>query len=164
MKNIILLIFSILFFTNSWAESVFYNNEYQGIVPGRSTFVDVVSEFGITYVEKKLPKLIKYSYPEIQFTISDISGRVNTIVIFNKSYSDENGVKIGFSREKVNKLISYKISLKETIGDIDKGIIYHFNSDKVEKIVLAYAFVIKPPYEEVWKSYFKTKMLRPERK
>ena len=83
----------------------------------------------------------KYHYSRFHVTAYKRSGRLNSIIIFSKSYVDTNGISIGDSERKLLDTIP-KGNLKTDspslyYGDMKENIVYWLKNGRVSKIVLA---------------------------
>lgn len=121
----------------SLAETLTHNNSYHNIKPGHSTLSDVIETFGPPLDKKSNSNNIIYYYPNFWVTIQDKTGKVNTIIVISDDYTDENGVYVGLSQKYVEAKMSKK-ARRNTLSDMENGIIYWFSESKVSKIVLTY--------------------------
>lgn len=134
-----LIYMTLLFLTLSTSvmakEVVKFENYYLDIEVGQSTLADMVDAFGPPLSKKSYSNNVKYFFKKVHVSISDNTGRVNTLqIVADDEYSDPNGISLGDSRETV----SSNIDGNDTNLDKTYGIAYWYHDDKVIKIVLAY--------------------------
>ena len=119
------------------AEVVRYNSTFKGIQVGVSTLPDLIKRHGVPSHKTVNSNNVKYSFDRFQVTIQDKTGRVNTIIIFDPEYRDANGIRVGHSRMDVESALDAK-SEHEYMIDKNNGIVYWFDYNKVNRIVLAF--------------------------
>lgn len=136
MKNI--LIFLLVVFSHiTYAETISYETSFRGIKVGASTLAQIIQEHGEPLAQVVNSNNVKYMYRSFHVTIQDSTGKVNTIIILDTSYTDLNGIRVGHHRSLIENKLRQKQSENHLV-DIKNGIIYWFRNDKVSKIVLAH--------------------------
>lgn len=134
MLRIILIL---LFYSSSALSEVkIYDNSYKNIHVGITPIHEVLETFGKPKKITEYKNNINYLFPGVKITALKNTGRVSTISIFNKSYTDPNGVKVGFGTNRLESIFRVKIT-REYFADKTKGIIYWLRKGRVNKIVLA---------------------------
>ena len=80
-----------------------------------------------------------YYYPKSDVMIDDDTGKVNSIIIYDRNFGDQNNIKVGYSERRVEEMLKYKTA-ERYIKDIYNIIMYWFDikDNKVSKIVLAH--------------------------
>lgn len=138
MKLILVLLFLFSGFCNA-NDVMYYDSKYKELKVGVSTLSDIKNRFGRPKHEKPNSNNVKYYYRDFDVTIGDETGKINTIIIFDRSFRDKNNIKVGHSRSRVQKALRFKSS-KQVMTDKSNGIVYWFDMDenKVSKIVLAH--------------------------
>ncbi len=136
MKILSLLLFLLL--ANSVSAELFiYEHEYFGILTGMSSQDDVTAALGEPLRKSRSSNDVKFHYSDFQVTLQNDTGKVNTIIIFDREYLDQTGIRVGFSTTVLEAVFKAKVTDNYLI-DPDKGIIYWFDKGRVSKIVLAY--------------------------
>jgi hypothetical protein len=134
MKTLfILLLVSISISTRVFGNPILFDNNYEGVRPGKSTLQDVQHLLGKPLRVIPTPNGHNYRYEK---AIINISGydllHVNTIIIDNDfSYKCPNGFKIGDTIANTKKETGTC-----TFFDNKNGVIYWLNDKKIVKIVL----------------------------
>ena len=144
MRKVLIFLVVVMIYTFSSNvisdETVSYNSSYKGLKVRISTYQDMINIFGPPIKSTS----VKYYYPGVHVTINNKTNTINTIIIFDLSFVDVNGVSVGDEKVSVERALYERINENEILemhGNIvvDKhnGIIYWFKQNKVEKIVLA---------------------------
>jgi hypothetical protein len=113
-----------------------------GIEPGQTPIHMVLEILGKPREIKEHKDNIHYLYSQVKVSALKSTGRVSTVSIMDKKYTDPNGVRVGASRSTLEREFG-SISHKSYFGDMEKGIIYWFRDGRVSKIVLAHKLVIR---------------------
>ncbi len=116
-------------------EIIEYHNEYKGLIVTKSTLKDAVSILGKPNKIGKINKTAKYRFKGVDITVYSDTGLINSIIIYDQLYVDNNGISVGSEFDLVKKLSDIKI-IGETIFDQKNGIVYWFKTNLVTKIVL----------------------------
>jgi len=135
-----IIFFTILFASNCYAAIKNFHNEYENIIPGRSTLEDVIDNLGAPKSKIANSNNVKYIFEKVEVTIQDATGLVNTIIINNDyEFEDKNGVKLGDSTTKFENKTNRTVGDKSALGDCRNGYNYWFKNNKVDRIVLGHS-------------------------
>ena len=133
--NPILAVLFLLFSSLVSADVREYSLEYHGLFPGRTSYDQLVSKFGKgDQDESQYGWKMSYGLFDVTFSIS--RKKINTIIIYDHSYVDINGLKVGDPVSKVKSQYPCFVFRKSTITDFSKGPNYWVNDGKISKIVL----------------------------
>lgn len=105
------------------------------------TLADIVRLYGEPIGRSETSaKLLKYDYGSFQVTaIPD--GKLNSIMIQTRDFTDQNGLSVGDRRQQVVQTIAKQAIIIDSSGawiaDSQQKIIYWFDGDRVSMIVLA---------------------------
>ncbi len=116
-------------------EIIEYHNEYKGLIVTKSTLTDAISVLGNPVKMGQVSKTVRYRFKGVDITAYSDTGLINSIIIYDKLYVDDNGISVGNNFDSVKQLPEIKI-LTTTIFDPKNGIVYWFNENRVTKIVL----------------------------
>ncbi|MFA6010216.1 MAG: tetratricopeptide repeat protein [Desulfobacteraceae bacterium] len=154
----------LLWTTKAMAEEVrTYKSVYRGVEVGRTAHDDVVQVLGEPRNRSTQAGYIKLYYQDVDITVNNNTGKVNSIIIYDPSYLDSNGIRVGSSRELILSRVDEKRETTFndgkfswiTITDFKKGISYWINAGtgKLEKIVLAHQLRIPGSKEKSYGNY-----------
>lgn len=119
-----------------------YSLEYQGLSPGKTSYEQLISKFGRGEQDKsKFGLKINYELFDVTFSVSQ--NKINTIIVYDHSYLDINGLKIGDSVSEFKMRKPCFIYRKSTVTDFEKGQVYWISDGKISKIVLSSDLVFK---------------------
>ena len=111
-----------------------YTNKYKGIFAGVTSRGTVIGRFGDPVNEKSSGR---YSFNGGFDLTFDKQGRVNTIIIYNSTYTDRHGMKVGMSVDELSEIDDIEIRSSNAV-DTKYGIVYWFDKqNKISEIVLA---------------------------
>lgn len=116
-------------------ETIEYHNEYKGLIVNSSTLNDVISILGHPARRSQVNKTVIYSFNGVDISVYSDTGLINSIIIHDKSYIDDNGIRVGDEFDSV-KYLQEIIIVDSTIFDQKHGIVYWFRKNHVTKIVL----------------------------
>lgn len=117
-------------------ETTDYHNEYKGLVVLASTMDDAISTLGNPIRKiSQFKNTARYLFKDVDISVYSDRGLINSIIIYDKSYRDKNGISVGDEFEIVKHLPDIKL-VKSTITDTRNGIIYWFDNNRVTQIVL----------------------------
>ncbi|WP_261844480.1 hypothetical protein [Aliamphritea ceti] len=151
MKLIMLSMCLLMTFYASAAQIITYDTKYKGLQVGRATIADVISVLGEPQGKKANSNNVKYIFDGVHITIQDSTGRINTIIIYDRRYVDENGLRVGAYKQDVEYALNKRIS-SPAITDHKNGIVYWFKKNRVSRIVLAYQSLYREsPKKRVFK-------------
>jgi hypothetical protein len=113
-----------------------FSTEYKGLKVGSSTLSDVVNILGTPLSKIKNINNINYKFGEVDVTIQDATGRINTIIIYDPKYTDVNGYKVGTAYDVISKDL-HIYEPRQTLLEKSNGVIYWFKNQRVSRIVYA---------------------------
>ncbi|WP_271273757.1 hypothetical protein [Aliamphritea hakodatensis] len=137
MKPVILCVSLLMAFYASSAQIITYDTRYKGLQVGKATIADVISVLGSPHGKKANSNNVRYYFDGVHVTIQDSTGRINTIIIYDRMYVDANGIRVGEFKRDVEYVLKKRIQAP-AVSDLKNGIIYWFKGGRVSSIVLAY--------------------------
>ncbi|KXF81620.1 hypothetical protein [Enterovibrio coralii] len=119
------------------ADYMHYDSTYKNIKVGSSTERSLRHFHGKPQRVVKKEKFTLFRYRKFDAAVNKSDGKVRSIIIYDRNYKDRNYLKIGDNRKRVERVLK-----KDILGDnaVDRvnGIVYWFDGNRIEKIVLAY--------------------------
>ena len=108
---------------------------YQGLEPGIATLQDTIRILG-TPVSKRINDKFTYcKYRAVDVAIEKKTGKIGIIIIYDQTFKDVNGFKIGDPYEKVRNFLN-DTGNGNALFDKSKNVIYVFNQENIlEEIV-----------------------------
>ncbi|MBN3563189.1 hypothetical protein [Aliamphritea spongicola] len=122
------------------AQIITYESKYKGLQVGKATIADVISLLGSPHGKKANINNVRYFFDGVHITIQDSTGRINTIIIYDRQYVDANGIRVGEYKQNVEYALNKRIR-NRAVADLKNGITYWFENNRVSQIVLAYQAV-----------------------
>jgi hypothetical protein len=111
-----------------------YDLSYKGLQVGRATLADAVRLFGEPRSKKVNSNNVRYRFRDLDVTIKDESGMVDTLVIYDPVFRDVNGYVIGTDYADVARTTDIR-KVKNTLFDRANGVVYWFKKGRVSAIV-----------------------------
>ena len=104
---------------------------------GVSGVEDVIAKFGEPKAVDRFSTNVRYTYSNFAVSIQNTPGKINSISIFDRNFTDPNGIDVGTNVKTVEKKFNLEIN-DDYFVDENRGIIYWFREDHISKIVFAY--------------------------
>ncbi|PKF51228.1 hypothetical protein [Enterovibrio nigricans] len=118
------------------ADYMNYDSTYKNIKVGSSTERSLKHFHGKPLRTLEKDKYTLFRYRKFDAAVNKHDGKVRSIIIFDRSYKDRNYLKIGDSRKKVERALKKDVNGDNAIDRVH-GIVYWFDGNRIEKIVLA---------------------------
>ncbi|MDD1782535.1 hypothetical protein LRP49_15285 [Enterovibrio sp. ZSDZ35] len=139
MRYILGMMLALLLNTGSVfaADYMYYDSTYKKIKVGSSTERSLKQFHGKALRTIEKDKFTLFRYRKFDAAVNKHDGKVRSIIIYDRSFKDRNYLKIGDSRSKVERALKKDVSGDNAIDQVN-GIVYWFDGNRIEKIVLAH--------------------------
>lgn len=113
-----------------------YSTEYKGLMVGSSTLPDVINVLGKPISKIFNSNNVNYRFDKVDVTISNATGHINTIIIYDTDYVDVNGYSVGALFDDISQNLDVR-GTQAVLTEKSNGVIYWFHAERVSKIVYA---------------------------
>lgn len=111
-----------------------YELSYRKIAVGTATLAEAVQILGEPRSKKVNSNNVRYRFGDVDITIKDASGLVDSIIIHDPSFRDVNGYTVGTELADVERTTGL-VRKGDSLFDQTNGVVYWFKNGRVSQIV-----------------------------